>query len=108
MFTENKYNDKEYHNRSLAARKSSLASVVVNIFLSCFQVIPGIFSGSQGLITDGMHSFSDLVADFVVLTANKKSRKPADDDHHYGHGRYENGASLIIDAILILVGNAMG
>lgn len=106
-YTENKHNENEYHNRSLAARKSTLVSVVVNIFLSCFQVLLGIFSGSQGLIADGMHSFSDLVADFVVLTANKKSRKPSDDDHHYGHGRYENGASLIIGAILLLVGVAM-
>ncbi|ENW8698184.1 TPA: cation transporter [Escherichia coli] len=105
--TENKYNENEYHNRFLAARKSTQVSVVVNIFLSCFQVMLGIFSGSQGLIADGMHSFSDLVADFVVMTANKKSRKPSDDDHHYGHGRYENGASLIIGAILILVGTGM-
>lgn len=100
-------NDNKYHERSCAAQKSTLVSVVVNIFLSCFQVIVGIFSGSQGLIADGMHSFSDLVADFVVLIANKKSRKPSDEDHHYGHWRYENGASLIIGLILFLVGGIM-
>jgi len=100
-------NDNKYHERSRAAQKSTLVSVVVNIFLSCFQVIVGIFSGSQGLIADGMHSFSDLVADFVVLIANKKSRKPSDDDHHYGHWRYENGASLVIGLILFLVGGLM-
>lgn len=106
-YTENKNNENDYYNRSVAARKSTLVSVVVNIFLSCFQVLLGIFSGSQGLIADGMHSFCDLVADFVVLIANKKSRKPSDDDHHYGHGRYENGASLIIGAILFVAGAAM-
>lgn len=100
-------NDNKYHERSRAAQKSTLVSVVVNIFLACFQVIVGIFSGSQGLIADGMHSFSDLVADFVVLIANKKSRKPSDDDHHYGHWRYENGASLVIGLILFLVGGIM-
>ena len=47
------------------------------------------------------------MSDFVVLIANKKSRKPSDEDHPYGHGRYENGASLIIGAILFLVGSIM-
>ncbi|EBW2650642.1 cation transporter [Salmonella enterica subsp. enterica serovar Newport] len=106
-YAGNECNKNEYDNRSLDARKSTLLSVVVNIFLSCFQVILGMFSGSQGLVADGMHSFSDVVADVVVLIANKKSRKPSDDDHHYGHGRYENGASLIIGAILFVVGTAM-
>lgn len=100
-------NDNKYHERSVQARKSTLISVVVNIFLSVFQVVLGIFSGSQGLIADGMHSFSDLVADGVVLVANKKSRRPSDHDHHYGHWRYENGASLILGAILVLVGVGM-
>lgn len=69
-------NDNKYHERSMQARKSTLISVVVNIFLSVFQVVVGIFSGSQGLIADGMHSFSDLVADGVVLVANKRAVDP--------------------------------
>ncbi|QGN38044.1 cation diffusion facilitator family transporter [Klebsiella oxytoca] len=93
--------------RSRVARKTTLVSVVVNLFLSSFQVLAGIFSGSQGLIADGIHSLSDLVADFVVLIANKKSRQPSDSDHHYGHWRYENGASLVIGALLLLVGIGM-
>ena len=100
-------NDNKYHERSMQARKSTLVSVVVNIVLSALQVAVGIFSGSQGLIADGMHSLSDLVADGVVLMANKKSRRPSDHDHHYGHWRYENGASLILGAILVLVGVGM-
>ncbi|MDG1643360.1 Ferrous-iron efflux pump FieF [Klebsiella huaxiensis] len=99
--------DDKYHQRSTVARKSTLISVVVNLFLSSFQVLAGIFSGSQGLIADGIHSFSDLIADFVVLLANKKSRKPSDSDHHYGHWRYENGASMVIGALLLLVGLGM-
>ncbi|MBA7933915.1 cation transporter [Klebsiella sp. RHBSTW-00215] len=99
--------DDKYHQRSTVARKSTLISVVVNLFLSSFQVLAGIFSGSQGLIADGIHSFSDLIADFVVLLANKKSRKPSDSDHHYGHWRYENGASMVIGALLLIVGLGM-
>lgn len=107
MANKNLQNDNKYHQRSQAARKSTLVSVVVNLFLSTGQIIAGLFSGSQGLIADGIHSISDLIADFVVLIANKKSRKPSDSDHHYGHWRYENGASLILGAILMVVGVGM-
>lgn len=90
-----------------AARKSTLVSIVVNIILSLWQIIIGIFSHSQGLIADGIHTLSDLVADFVVLIANKKSHKKPDEDHPYGHFRYENGASLILGIILGIVGIGM-
>lgn len=107
MAQHNFENDNKYHQRSEQARRSTLVSVVVNIFLSTLQIAVGIYSGSQGLIADGMHSFSDLLADGVVLVANKKSRRPSDHDHHYGHWRYENGASLVLGAILVLVGVGM-
>ncbi|SSH29331.1 cation diffusion facilitator family transporter [Klebsiella pneumoniae] len=107
MAQHNFENDNNYHQRSEQARRSTLVSVVVNIFLSALQIAVGIYSGSQGLIADGMHSFSDLLADGVVLVANKKSRRPSDHDHHYGHWRYENGASLVLGAILVLVGVGM-
>ncbi|HIE8828029.1 cation diffusion facilitator family transporter [Klebsiella sp. JB_Kp018] len=100
-------NDNSYHERSVMARKSTLVSVAVNCMLSLMQIITGIFSGSQGLIADGIHSFSDLVADYVVLIANKKSRKPSDSDHHYGHWRYENGASMLLGMMLLAVGAGM-
>ncbi len=64
------------HERFIAARKSTWVSVLVNCFLTSGQVITGIFSGSQGLIADGIHSLSDLVSDFVVLIANHKSKIP--------------------------------
>lgn len=100
-------NDNGYHERSATAQKSTLISAAVNIILSFMQILSGIFSGSQGLIADGIHSLSDLVADVVVLLANKKSRKPSDSDHHYGHWRYENGASMILGMMLVAVGVGM-
>lgn len=100
-------NDNGYHNRSIMAQRSTVVSVVVNLILSCIQIITGLFSASQGLVAEGIHSFSDLIADVVVLFANKKSRKPSDNDHHYGHWRYENGASMILGIMLIAVGVGM-
>jgi cation diffusion facilitator family transporter len=70
-------------------------------------VIVGVIAQSQALIADGIHSLSDLIADFVVLLANRHSRKEADDDHHYGHHRYETAASLVLGGLLLVVGLGM-
>jgi len=93
-------------DRDKAIKRSTWASIFVNIWLSITQIFTGIFSGSLGLISDGIHSLSDLVADFVVLFAAHYSKKEADDDHHYGHQRYENAASLVLGTLLLMV--AMG
>lgn len=93
--------------KHLAAKKSTLVSVFVNLCLGTFQILTGFFSGSQGLIADGIHSFSDLVSDIVVLIANKHSSKDPDEDHHYGHYRYETAATAFIGLSLIGVGILM-
>lgn len=94
-------------DRFYAAKKSTIISVLVNILLTIIQVLAGIFAKSNGLIADGIHSLSDLLADFVVLIANHHSKKEADEDHHYGHHRYENAASLALGLLLLLVGLGM-
>ena len=90
--------------RHKVAQRSTLVSVVVNLVLTTVQVFVGVLAHSQALIADGIHSLSDLIADFVVLIANKHSHKEADDDHHYGHHRYETAASLVLGALLLSVG----
>jgi cation diffusion facilitator family transporter len=97
----------ESSDKQQAAKRSTLVSVVVNIGLTVSQVFAGVISGSQGLIADGIHSLTDLVADFVVLFANHHSGKDADDDHHYGHQRYETAASLFLGVSLLAVGVGM-
>jgi len=93
--------------RSAAASRSTWVSVAVNLLLTIAQIVAGLFSRSQGLIADGIHSLSDLVADFVVLFANHHSKKEADKDHPYGHQRFETAASLALGALLLAVGIGM-
>ena len=93
--------------RASAASRSTWVSVGVNLVLTIVQVGVGIFAKSQGLIADGIHSLSDLVADFVVLFASHHSKKDADADHPYGHQRFETAASLILGALLLAVGVGM-
>ena len=93
--------------RSAAASRSTWISVAVNLVLTTAQILVGVFAKSQALIADGIHSLSDLVADFVVLVANRESGKAADKDHPYGHYRFENAASLVLGGLLLAVGVGM-
>jgi cation diffusion facilitator family transporter len=93
--------------RMAAASRSTWVSVGVNLVLTIAQVVVGVLAKSQGLIADGIHSLSDLVADFVVLLASHHSKKDADADHPYGHQRFETAASLVLGTLLLVVGVGM-
>ncbi|MBX9870585.1 MAG: cation diffusion facilitator family transporter, partial [Burkholderiaceae bacterium] len=88
------------------ALRSTWVSVWVNLFLASAQVVIGVYARSQALIADGLHSLSDLVADGVVLVAARHSHAEADENHPYGHARFETAASLAIG--LILLGTGVG
>ncbi len=93
--------------RNAAASRSTWVSVAVNVVLSTTQIVVGVMAKSQALIADGIHSLSDLVSDFVVLFAGHHSQKDADEDHPYGHHRFETAASLALGVILMAVGVGM-
>jgi cation diffusion facilitator family transporter len=112
MKTPELYNDSEDteftpQERASAAKLSTWVSVVVNILLCTAQILTGIFAKSQALIADGIHSLSDLIGDFVVLFANHHSQKDADQEHPYGHQRFETAASMVLGALLIIVALGM-
>ena len=81
-----------------------MSSVITNIILATIKVISGIIFSSGALISDGIHSFSDLVTDVVAIVGNYLARKPADKEHPYGHGKIEYLTSLIIGIVIIVVG----
>lgn len=93
--------------RMAAATRSTWVSVAVNLVLTVLQIGAGVFTKSQALVADGIHSLSDLVADFVVLLAGHHAKKDADEDHPYGHQRFETAASLVLGLLLLGVGLGM-
>jgi cation diffusion facilitator family transporter len=93
--------------RAAAGARSTWVSVGVNLVLTIAQIAVGIVAKSQGLIADGIHSLSDLVADFVVLFAGHHAQKDADEDHPYGHQRFETAASMVLGLLLLAVGVGM-
>src|SRR5512135_1506781 len=87
-----------------AARKSTWISILINLLLTFLQVIAGYFGRSQSLMADGLHSLSDLLADIMVLFANRHGNRHADARHPYGHARIETAATLVLGAALAALG----
>jgi len=76
----------------------------VNISLIIIKIAGGLVVGSAALIADGIHSVSDLSTDLVVILGIKLSDRPADEDHAYGHGKYETFAASFVGTALVGVG----
>ncbi|QDX95447.1 cation transporter [Brevibacillus laterosporus] len=77
-------------------------SLISNVVLTVIKVVVGYLFNSQVLIADGIHNAGDVIATFAALSSSMVSKKPADDDHPYGHGKAEVIASAIVAIILAL------
>lgn len=80
----------------------TLLGLVVNAVLTVGKVMAGLTFRSQAILADGLHSASDLVTDVIVLFGLRVSARPADEDHHFGHGRAATLAALFVGAMLFL------
>ncbi len=81
-------------------RRVTHLSIWINIALAGLKLAAGLLGRSQALIADAVHSLSDFGTDFAVLLGLRLSAKPRDDDHAYGHGKYETLAAAVIGLAL--------
>ena len=79
-------------------------SFVVNLVLGFFKIIAGVLGHSPAVVADGVHSFTDLCSDVVILVGVRYWSKPADKDHPHGHRRIETLVTFSIGIMLILAG----
>lgn len=79
-------------------------SLVANVFLTILKIVVGFIGNSKSLIADGVHSLSDLSTDVIAIFGDKLSKKPADKDHPYGHGKINYLTSVLIGMFIILMG----
>lgn len=93
--------------RAIEAQRATWVSVVVNLVMTVVQLVVGWLAHSQSLIAHGLHSFSDLLSDFLVIYASRQSAHPADQAHPYGHARVETAATLILGASLAVIGGGI-
>lgn len=83
--------------------KVTIAGGLVNIVLLALKFAAGIIAGSAAMIADAIHSLSDFLTDIIVLVFVSLSGKPADEDHAYGHGKFETLATTFIGISLLIV-----
>lgn len=84
--------------------KVSYLSIFVNCLLFVLKLIAGLVGNSIAMISDAVHSFSDIATTFIVIIGVKIAGKESDDDHPYGHERLEAVMSVILAVVLLLVG----
>lgn len=82
----------------------TIIGAIVNLFLIIFKFIAGFVGNSGAMIADAVHSFSDFITDIIVIVFVKISSKPKDEDHNYGHGKYETLATAVVGICLIAAG----
>ncbi len=88
--------------------KVSSAGITGNIFLSFFKLMAGIIAHSDAMISDAIHSASDVFSSIIVIIGVKMSAKKADREHPYGHERFECVAALILAVVLLVTGLFIG
>lgn len=76
-------------------------SITSNVILSILKIIVGVLSSSLSIISEAIHSFSDFFASVLTFFSVIKSSQPADNDHPYGHGKYEDMAGFIEGGLII-------
>lgn len=95
-------------NENAIVKNLSLVSIVGNSVLSGFKLFAGVLGNSGAMISDAIHSMSDVVTTFIAYLGVKISKKPADKAHPYGHDRLECVAALVLGLILLLTGIGVG
>lgn len=91
-------------NREKEIYKLTLWGSFVNFLLLVFKFVAGFVGNSAAMIADAVHSLSDFITDIIVILFVRVSSMPKDENHHYGHGKYETLATAIIGLVLFAVG----
>lgn len=95
-------------NNEKIAIRVSVISIILNCLLTLIKFISGVISKSSAMISDSVHSLSDVLSTFVVIIGVKISNKKADSDHPYGHERIECVSAIILSGMLFIIGALIG
>src|SRR4028118_631251 len=87
--------------------RTVLFSISSNALLLSAKLVAGVLTGSASVLSEAVHSATDLVASVVAFVAVRRSESPPDESHNYGHGRFENLAGVFEGVILLGVGAAV-
>ena len=105
---DNRISASQTEEFSRIATRVSIVSILGNLGLSIFKLLAGILAHSGAMISDAVHSASDVVSSFIVIIGVRLSGKAPDKDHPYGHERFECVAAIILAMLLAIVGAEIG
>lgn len=100
--------EKDIPDKRKITRQVASVGAGGNIALSAFKLVAGILGNSTAMITDAVHSLSDVFATAIAFIGVRLAERDADTDHPYGHERFESVASLALGLILLFTGLAIG
>ena len=106
IVTEKNYATKNEFQK--IANKVSAVTIIQNILLSAFKLLAGIFANSNAMISDAIHSASDVFSTIIVIIGVKLSAKDSDKEHPYGHERMECVAAILLSVVLFITGLGIG
>lgn len=89
-------------------KRVTLIGAAVNLLLAVVKIAVGKMAASHALVADGIHSLSDLLTDLLVWFATHYGSQAVDEDHPYGHARFETVATVVLGGLLIVVGVGIG
>lgn len=90
------------------AMRISTVSIIVNVLLSLFKFLAGVLANSGAMISDAIHSASDVFSTFIVIIGVRVAGKASDSEHQYGHERMESVASILLAVMLFATGIGIG
>ena len=93
----------EYRSPKQIAMRVSAVTIMLNVVLCAFKMFAGIFARSGAMVSDAVHSASDVLSTIIVMIGVKVSNKASDKEHPYGHERMECVAAIILAVIFILL-----
>lgn len=100
--------DKRMEDFETVATRVSLVSIIGNLVLSVFKGLAGLLAHSSAMVSDAVHSASDVFSSIIVIIGVKISARDSDQDHPYGHERFECVAAIVLAVILLITGIFIG
>ena len=97
-------NSTETAKRSASGRRAGFVGILANIFLCAGKLAVGTLSGSVSITADGLNNLTDASSSVVTLLGFKLAEKPADEDHPYGHARFEYLSALAVAVLMLFIG----
>ena len=96
-----------YEAKKSEAQKVTIIGSIVDLILGLIKIVIGFVFNSHALVIDGFHSLTDLLTDFFVIIITRISNEKPDEEHPYGHGRFETLGTVILGAVLMTTAGAL-